>query len=125
MYYRSKQDEDISSHEDQQKVPNMVQNTPSMSQNTTQIEEEAPFTESLRRILLAISVVREDIQYCQGMNLLGGLLLIVIMEEEKAFWTLAAILQYVFPVGYFDTTLSGAQVDEVGYREVIHISGDL
>ena len=103
----------------------MVQNTPSMSQNTTQIEEKAPFTESLRRILLAISVVREDIQYCQGMNLLGGLLLIVIMEEEKAFWTLAAILQYVFPVGYFDTTLSGAQVDEVGYREVSHISGDL
>lgn len=103
----------------------MVQNTPSMSQNTTQIEEKAPFTESLRRILLAISVVREDIQYCQGMNLLGGLLLIVIMEEEKAFWTLAAILQYVFPVGYFDTTLSGARVDEVGYREVIHISGDL
>ena len=71
MYYRSKQDEDINSHEDQQKVPNMVQNTPSISQNTTQIEEEAPFTESLRRILLAISVVREDIQYCQGMNLLG------------------------------------------------------
>lgn len=66
MYYRSKQDEDINSHEDQQKVPNMVQNTPSISQNTTQIEEEAPFTESLRRILLAISVVREDIQYCQG-----------------------------------------------------------
>ena len=42
MYYRSKQDEDINSHEDQQKVPNMVQNTPSISQNTTQIEEEAP-----------------------------------------------------------------------------------
>ncbi|KAK8793879.1 hypothetical protein WA171_003009 [Blastocystis sp. BT1] len=119
MYYRSKQDEDINSHEDQQKVPNMVQNTPSISQNTTQIEEEAPFTESLRRILLAISVVREDIQYCQGMNLLGGLLLIVIMEEEKAFWTLAAILQYVFPVGYFDTTLSGARVDEAIFEDIV------
>lgn len=77
------------------------------------VHEEAPFLERLRRILLAISTIREDIQYFPGMNLLAGFLLIVIMEEEKTFWTLAALLQYTFPPSYFDATLSGAWIDEV------------
>ena len=38
------------------------------------------------------------------------------MDEEKAFWTLAALLQYSFPEQYFDTTLSGVRVDEVRER---------
>ena len=68
---------------------------------------------ALRRILLAISVVCDDIPYCQGMNLLAGFLLVVIMEEETVFWTLAAILQFTFPPHYFDETLSGARIDAV------------
>lgn len=79
-------------------------------------EEEPPFVSSLRRVLLAVSVVREDIQYYQGMNLLAGWLLIVMMDEEKTFWTLAALLQYSFPGQYFDATLSGVRVDEVRER---------
>ena len=76
-------------------------------------EEEPPFVSSLRRVLLAVSIVRDDIQYCQGMNFLAGWLLIVMNDEEKAFWTLAALLQYSFPEQYFDGTLSGVRVDEV------------
>lgn len=75
--------------------------------------EEAPFVESLRRVLWGISAIREDIRYYPGMNLLAGLLLIVIMEEEKTFWTLAALLQYTFPPNYFDASMSGARIDEV------------
>ena len=47
------------------------------------------------------------------MNFLAGWLLIVMNDEEKAFWTLAALLQYSFPEQYFDGTLSGVRVDEV------------
>ena len=60
-----------------------------------------------------MSVIRDDIQYCQGMNKLAAFLLIVVMEEEKVFWILAAILQNMFPEGYFDHTLSGARIDQV------------
>lgn len=82
------------------------------SSSSTEVQqEEAPFVSSLRRILLAISVVCDDIPYCQGMNLLAGFLLVVIMEEETVFWTLAAILQFTFPPHYFDETLSGARID--------------
>lgn len=85
------------------------------------MHEETPFASSLRRILLAVSVIREDIQYCQGMNKLAAFLLIVVMEEEKVFWILAAILQNMFPEGYFDKTLSGARIDQVGIILVPHI----
>ena len=83
-------------------------------------KEEPPLVSSLRRVLLAISVIRDDIQYCQGMNLLAGWLLIVMMDEEKAFWTLAALLQYSFPESYFDATLSGVRIDEVSVAGESH-----
>ncbi|KAK8819186.1 hypothetical protein WA538_001760, partial [Blastocystis sp. DL] len=83
------------------------------------VREEAPLAASLRRVLLAISVLREDIGYCQGFNLLAGFLLIVMMDEEKVFWTLAGLLQYVFPSGYFDSSLSGARVDEAVFEEML------
>ena len=60
-----------------------------------------------------MSVIREDIQSCQGMNKLAAFLLLVVMDEEKVFWILAAILQNIFPDGYFDNTLSGARIDQV------------
>lgn len=100
------------------------QSTPSPSSPTTITNnnnnnnkaEETPFASSLRRILLAVSMIREDIQYCQGMNQLAGFLLLVVMDEERAFWILAAILQNLFPKGYFDQTLSGARIDQVSDR---------
>ena len=76
-------------------------------------EEEAPYVASLRRILLASSVVCEDFTYCQGMNLLAALLLVVILDEETTFWTFVGLLQYSFPSHYFDETLSGARIDAV------------
>ena len=75
--------------------------------------EEAPYVASLRRILLASSVVCEDFTYCQGMNLLAALLLVVILDEETTFWTFVGLLQYSFPQHYFDETLSGARIDAV------------
>ena len=92
------------------------------SSSASIIKEEAPFIQSLQHILLAISVIRDDIQYFTGMNLLAGLLLIVVMEEEKAFCILAAMLQYTFPPNYFDSTLSGVRIDEVrSYHKVLAI----
>ena len=75
--------------------------------------EEAPYVASLRRILLASSVVCEGFTYCQGMNLLAALLLVVILDEETTFWTFVGLLQYSFPPHYFDETLSGARIDAV------------
>ena len=100
--------------------PNEEPPHPSKEPTPSLTKEEPPLVSSLRRVLLAISVIRDDIQYCQGMNRLAGWLLIVMMDEEKAFWTLAALLQYSFPESYFDATLSGVRIDEVSVAGESH-----
>ena len=47
----------------------------------------------LRRILAAFSVHAPSIGYCQGMNYLTAMLLMVLAKDEsKAFWVLVALL---------------------------------
>merc|ERR1712216_43503 len=49
-------------------------------------------TQRLRRILGAYSERNEALGYCQSMNFIAGTLLMV-MEEENAFWTFAAMVE--------------------------------
>jgi hypothetical protein len=45
----------------------------------------------LKRLLKAISIFRTDVGYCQGMNFIGAVLLMVV-TEESAFWLLNSML---------------------------------
>lgn len=45
---------------------------------------EAPYVEMLRSILFATSQSRSDVKYCQGLNYIAALLLLVQRDEEKA-----------------------------------------
>jgi hypothetical protein len=74
--------------------------------------EEHPETEivkALRRVLQAFSIHVPRIGYCQSLNFLAGLLLL-FMEEEKAFWMLNIITQVYLP-GTHEVNLEGANVD--------------
>ena len=73
---------------------------------------EAPYASMLRSILYSTSHVRTDIKYCQGLNYIAALLLLVQHDEEKAFWTLQAIMEHLFPKDYFNEQLTGARVDQ-------------
>lgn len=42
---------------------------------------------SLENILVAVSYIRPEIGYCQGMNFVSGALLELLNNEETAFWT--------------------------------------
>lgn len=35
----------------------------------------------------------KDIGYCQGMNYIAGLIVLVVREEEKAFWLLVCLIE--------------------------------
>ena len=75
--------------------------------------KETPYVSMLRSILYATSQIRCDIKYCQGLNYLAALLLLIQKDEEVAFWTLNAIMDHLFPQDYFNEQLTGARIDQM------------
>ncbi|XP_059145840.1 growth hormone-regulated TBC protein 1-like isoform X2 [Physella acuta] len=54
----------------------------------------------LQNVLEAISLSIPHIGYCQGMNFIAGLLLLVVKTEEKAFWLMDTLIQNILPDFY-------------------------
>ncbi|CAN4096211.1 unnamed protein product [Withania somnifera] len=50
---------------------------------------------ALRRVLVAYSYHDSDVGYCQGLNYVAALLLLVMKTEEDAFWMIAVLLENV------------------------------
>ena len=48
---------------------------------------------ALRRVLLAFSVHKPDVGYCQSMNYVAAMLLLCLeLSEERAFWVMVALI---------------------------------
>eukprot|EP00049_Salpingoeca_infusionum_P027592 m.33299 g.33299 ORF g.33299 m.33299 type:complete len:816 (-) comp9605_c1_seq1:69-2516(-) len=72
---------------------------------------ESPAVQSLHRILLANSFYMPDIGYCQGLGMIVCHLLLVV-DEETAFWILHVILANLLPPEYFGETLLGVVAED-------------
>lgn len=64
----------------------------------------------LRRVLGAYSERNEVLGYCQSMNFIAAILLLV-MGEERAFWVFCAIIEDILPEDYYTKSLTGSRVD--------------
>ncbi|KAM0888142.1 hypothetical protein ACQ4PT_028500 [Festuca glaucescens] len=73
---------------------------------------------ALRRLLLAYARHNPTVGYCQAMNFFAGLLLL-LMPEENAFWTLVGIIDDYFD-GYFSEEMIESQVDQLVLEELVH-----
>ncbi|KAF8101843.1 hypothetical protein N665_0201s0156 [Sinapis alba] len=94
-----------------------------------QIEKDIPRTfpghpalnengrDSLRRILLAYACHNPSVGYCQAMNFFAGLLLL-LMPEENAFWTLVGVIDDYFD-GYYTEEMIESQVDQLVFEELM------
>lgn len=65
---------------------------------------------ALRRVLLAFAVHNPTIGYCQSLNFLAGVLLL-IFPESTAFAFLQLITCEILPPDYFTATMIGVQTD--------------
>ncbi|XP_057984239.1 uncharacterized protein LOC131168653 isoform X2 [Malania oleifera] len=72
---------------------------------------------SLRRLLLAYARHNPSVGYCQAMNFFAGLLLLM-MPEENAFWTLVGIIDDYFD-GYYSEEMIESQVDQLVFEELM------
>ncbi|OVA18210.1 Rab-GTPase-TBC domain [Macleaya cordata] len=72
---------------------------------------------ALRRLLTAYARHNPSVGYCQAMNFFAGLLLL-LMPEENAFWTLMGIIDDYFD-GYFSEEMIESQVDQLVFEELV------
>ncbi|KAL9230527.1 hypothetical protein vseg_005865 [Gypsophila vaccaria] len=72
---------------------------------------------ALRRLLIAYARHNPSVGYCQAMNFFAGLLLL-LMPEENAFWTLMGIMDDYFD-GYYSEEMIECQVDQQVFEELV------
>ncbi|QPG73553.1 hypothetical protein FOA43_000865 [Brettanomyces nanus] len=78
--------------------------------NESTVEYESALIQTLRRVLKCFSIYKPSVGYCQSLNFIAGLILIY-MDEEKAFWMLVIISERYLP-GIHDFNLEGVNVHQ-------------
>ncbi|XP_055867813.1 growth hormone-regulated TBC protein 1-like isoform X1 [Biomphalaria glabrata] len=66
----------------------------------SELADPGSLKKPLQNVLEAISLSNPHLGYCQGMNFIAGLLLLVMKSEEKAFWLMDTLIQTILPDFY-------------------------
>jgi len=74
---------------------------------------------ALHELLCAFMTRRSEIGYCQGMNLIGGYLLLALPSTETAFWVFSYMIEHVLAETYFDATMRGASIEIAVLRSFV------
>ena len=73
----------------------------------------------LTELLCTFVVKKPEIGYCQGMNLIGGYLLLALPTTETAFWVFCYMIEHVLAETYFDATMRGASIEIAVLRSYV------
>eukprot|EP00249_Psilotum_nudum_P010584 c22629_g1_i1 orf=408-1361(+) len=74
---------------------------------------------ALRRVLVGYSFRDSYVGYCQGMNFIAALLLLVMKTEEEAFWMLAVLLENILFKDCYTDDLSGCHVEQRVFKDLL------
>ncbi|NXG47569.1 TBD2A protein, partial [Psilopogon haemacephalus] len=94
-------------------LPRTLTNNKHFSSPTSQLIPK------LRRVLLAFSWHNPAIGYCQGLNRLAAVALLVLEDEETSFWCLVHIVENLMPADYYSDTLITSQVDQRVFKDFL------
>lgn len=64
----------------------------------------------LRNVLIAIAHYKKSVGYCQGLNYIVGMLLLITKNENEAFWLLVEIIERLVP-DFYSTRMMGLRVE--------------
>lgn len=115
--------------------PNLYQNLLNESQNSELsdiIKTDLPRTfpdniffnntvnhqHQLYNILFAFAKQNNNVGYCQGLNYIAGLLLLVTKNEETSFWLLKVLIEKKLP-DYYTKTMDGLLTDIDVFAELV------
>ena len=59
------------------------------------------FLEKLKNVLMCYSIRNTSVGYCQGMNFIGGRLLLIMGNEEQTFWLFVQIMEKILSIIYY------------------------
>ncbi|KAL8139107.1 hypothetical protein V2J09_005108 [Rumex salicifolius] len=74
---------------------------------------------ALRRVLVGYSFRDSYVGYCQGLNYVAALLLLVMKTEEDAFWMLAVLLENALVNDCYANNLSGCHVEQRVFKDIL------
>ncbi|KAI3708138.1 hypothetical protein L2E82_37227 [Cichorium intybus] len=74
---------------------------------------------AVRRVLVGYSFRDSDVGYCQGLNYVAAMLLLVMKTEEEAFWMLAVLLENVLVSDCYTDNLSGCHVEQRVFKDLL------
>lgn len=72
----------------------------------------------LRNVLSAVCHKNQDQGYCQGLNFIVGLLLLIVKDEEKVFWLVDTLINQLLP-DYYHPDMKAVKVDQELLGEII------
>ncbi|RMX42088.1 hypothetical protein pdam_00001221 [Pocillopora damicornis] len=75
---------------------------------------------ALLNVLIAYAKHNPRIGYCQGLNYIAGLMLLIVNKEEAAFWLLDVIVGNLLP-DYYAKDMLGLQIEQETLREVVRL----
>jgi len=77
-------------------------------------------TGSLFNVLVAFAHHNKQVGYCQGLNYIAGLLLLVVKDEEVTFWLLTKLVKDIVPE-YYTKDMRGLLLDIEAFGELVKI----
>ena len=104
-------------------APDKVEETIELDVRRTFPEHPAlttEFCDKMRRILLAYAKRNPEVAYCQGMNFVAASILLLVTDEESAFWLLAHICEEVLPDHYVQSMI-GHTVDRQVTEQLVEL----
>ncbi len=81
-------------------------------------DDPSNMQKSLFNVLVAFANRNPDVGYCQGLNYVAGLLLIVTRDEEMSYFLLRALAEKILP-DYYEPTIRGLRADVRVFAELV------